>query len=549
MPFAGIAGSPYGIVKVGVLSLMTLLSGSPVGVLAGQSGSASVPPDMVWDWLNKQLWVCTGTGGTPPATTWTQLQEVGVGSFTSFTAQSVTTTGPISDGGALTVSGLSTLNGAVTLNQPVTVNANLTMSAAGTLTANGTFIANGGGTLAGTFAGNPTLSGAITFTNSLYLPNNVAVWSRPAGSQTYTTLLYVNTGGDTHLDNVGGGNVGLMNQADSAWLLRSDNAGNVYATTSLNAPTATINGQMNITGIGNFQNNINVGGQGINFTNYYGGHHIAFGWDGSYIQSWVDNTYEGAMASTGWVQGNYYSAGTADGRYLYKTGDTCSGSLTVNGALNTGGNVNVGNVLQVNGSGNIAGGATIPTLIQGSDNNWVRSESGGNRNDQFGPNFYWAWNLGSGNLAWSSPGTGSWWFVLQNSGGLVVWAAAAKSGGGSWAVASDDRLKTVTGRYTKGLEAVLQLDPIEFEYTGTFAKRSNTVGQRFIGLSADDTAEPFPEMVYSADIDMGPEEEPLRDMKHIDGNALTYAMVNAIKTLANRVAELEAAQAPLGRKV
>ena len=68
-PFAGIAGSPSGIVLVKTANFMILTSGSPVGVIAGQSGNASTPPDMVWDYTNAVLWICTVSGSTPATTT------------------------------------------------------------------------------------------------------------------------------------------------------------------------------------------------------------------------------------------------------------------------------------------------------------------------------------------------------------------------------------------------------------------------------------------------------------------------------------------------
>lgn len=72
-PFGGLAGAPDGVVLVRSLSFLTLNVGTPVGTLAGQAGTSSVPPDMVWDWVGHTLWVCTLSGATPAATTWAQV--------------------------------------------------------------------------------------------------------------------------------------------------------------------------------------------------------------------------------------------------------------------------------------------------------------------------------------------------------------------------------------------------------------------------------------------------------------------------------------------
>ncbi len=48
---------------------------------------------------------------------------------------------------------------------------------------------------------------------------------------------------------------------------------------------------------------------------------------------------------------------------------------------------------------------------------------------------------------------------------LTVNGNASKPGGGTWAVFSDARLKHVFGGYARGLEAVLALQPVRYEYT------------------------------------------------------------------------------------
>ncbi|MBI4568333.1 MAG: tail fiber domain-containing protein, partial [Planctomycetes bacterium] len=47
---------------------------------------------------------------------------------------------------------------------------------------------------------------------------------------------------------------------------------------------------------------------------------------------------------------------------------------------------------------------------------------------------------------------------------LSVNGDASKLGGTTWQTFSDGRLKTVLGRYTPGLSAVLALDPVQFRY-------------------------------------------------------------------------------------
>jgi hypothetical protein len=45
--------------------------------------------------------------------------------------------------------------------------------------------------------------------------------------------------------------------------------------------------------------------------------------------------------------------------------------------------------------------------------------------------------------------------------------SAAKPGSNTWIVSSDERLKNITGNYTKGLKEILQLNPITYYYKNT----------------------------------------------------------------------------------
>src|SRR4029078_4151222 len=47
---------------------------------------------------------------------------------------------------------------------------------------------------------------------------------------------------------------------------------------------------------------------------------------------------------------------------------------------------------------------------------------------------------------------------------LSVNGTANKPGGGSWDVFSDERLKNIKGRFNSGLKAVMQLQPLRYEY-------------------------------------------------------------------------------------
>jgi hypothetical protein len=69
---------------------------------------------------------------------------------------------------------------------------------------------------------------------------------------------------------------------------------------------------------------LGVGGTGVAFPGlggYWGAHHLAFGWDGTWIEAAVDGSGQGQLALTSWVNGHYLNLG----------GGTLSGALTVGG--------------------------------------------------------------------------------------------------------------------------------------------------------------------------------------------------------------------------
>ena len=142
---------------------------------------------------------------------------------------------------------------------------------------------------------------------------------------------------------------------------------------------------------------------------------------------------------------------------------------------------------------------------------------------------------------------------------------ATKPGGGNWTAPSDSRIKTVLDDYEPGLDQVLQLHPVIYTYLGNDTPtadvnamigggdasprvagppypgsphyRAAETQTPFVGFIAQELETIFPGMVSQNEgfID----GEPVSDLRNIDVSNLIYALVNAVKTLAARVAELE----------
>jgi Chaperone of endosialidase len=108
---------------------------------------------------------------------------------------------------------------------------------------------------------------------------------------------------------------------------------------------------------------------------------------------------------------------------------------------------------------------------------------------------------------------------------------------GAWQTFSDVRLKQNITPYERGLEAIRALNPVTFEYRAATPFTSpNMPSGRVVGLIAHEVAPHMPEMCGTTTVggEAGPQE-----VDTLDPGFLLYALVNACKSLSERVAELE----------
>jgi hypothetical protein len=111
---------------------------------------------------------------------------------------------------------------------------------------------------------------------------------------------------------------------------------------------------------------------------------------------------------------------------------------------------------------------------------------------------------------------------------LSVNGTASKPGGGSWAVFSDERLKNIKGRYYTGLRAVMQLQPIRYQY-----KPNNSLGlkseQENIGFGAQSLQKVIPEAVTRNS----------NGYLQVNNDPILWTMLNAIQEQQKEIAELK----------
>jgi len=133
--------------------------------------------------------------------------------------------------------------------------------------------------------------------------------------------------------------------------------------------------------------------------------------------------------------------------------------------------------------------------------------------------------------------------IDQNSGTAQCYFSSSnayKTGGGSWAASSDERIKTVRGSYDSGLDSILALEPVRYVYKNNETapgERATSNDKEYIGLVAQQAEGPMPELVIQEEgyID----GKKVTDLRKLDASPLTYAFINAFKEIAARLTALE----------
>jgi hypothetical protein len=213
-----------------------------------------------------------------------------------------------------------------------------------------------------------------------------------------------------------------------------------------------------------------------------------------------------------------------------------------NGPLRLGANGSIR--LQVHPNGNVGvgyTGLTPPRLFDvhgGSDHSWMgfhTNSTGNTTNDGFmlGVNsstrIAVVWNYEDTDIQFATSGATR--MTIKGAGNvgigtsfpdqrLSVSGNASKTGGGSWVVFSDRRLKDLHGNYNKGLSEIIALQPVAFNY-----KVDNPLDlpsdNEEVGLIAQAVQEIFPEAI----------SESRSGYLDFNMHYINVAFINAIKEL------------------
>ncbi len=125
---------------------------------------------------------------------------------------------------------------------------------------------------------------------------------------------------------------------------------------------------------------------------------------------------------------------------------------------------------------------------------------------------------------------------------LSVNGTANKTGGGAWAVFSDERLKENITDYNEGLELITKIRPVSFSYNQRmkelWGENESIDGKVYQGVIAQELRKIAPDMVNEVIIDTNtPEsdadrtniENAVDSYLEVDPNKFTYALINAVQ--------------------
>jgi hypothetical protein len=204
-----------------------------------------------------------------------------------------------------------------------------------------------------------------------------------------------------------------------------------------------------------------------------------------------------------------------------KAGDTMTGALTVssgNITTTTGSFVMAATGGLFNGANAVIKGAAVGGYTVVCDNTGFNSISLGPSGDQ--SNYY-----DQGAHLFRSRASAQW-MQINSIGTYNV--------SGSWLTLSDPLLKEDVTAYTRGLEALCQLNPVTFRYVAGSPFAAPEPRDPLIGLLADEVEPHMPELVGEYTDDKGHTVATLAP-----GN-LVYALINAVKELTARLEAVEA---------
>jgi hypothetical protein len=167
--------------------------------------------------------------------------------------------------------------------------------------------------------------------------------------------------------------------------------------------------------------------------------------------------------------------------------------------------------------------------------------AGSGRICQMSPGWYWDWHIGSGALVWMNPNRGQQWMIRNDGICYNDWSTVG--GHGPFQDYSDERAKADIQPAGVGLDEVLKLEPIRFKRIRLIKDEAVTDDYEDVGFSAQQVRTVIPEAVTEMGFtlpDGTDGTESGATSLGLGTTAIVAALVNAVKTLTDRITALEA---------
>lgn len=186
-------------------------------------------------------------------------------------------------------------------------------------------------------------------------------------------------------------------------------------------------------------------------------------------------------------------------------------------------------------NGNVRIGATTLFLNTGNSFRLNRYNNGVSQIMHYGTAAFQIRNVNSANMDFYT--NNALRARIYQNGRFRIWSANAyKPGSGTWAVFSDKRLKKDIKGYEKGLNELLEVNPVSYYYIDSLYE--NAGNEEHVGVIAQDLEKIVPTMVSNFEM-MDKESNPKGEYLSVNPNEFTYMLINAVKEQQTIIEELQ----------
>ncbi len=106
----------------------------------------------------------------------------------------------------------------------------------------------------------------------------------------------------------------------------------------------------------------------------------------------------------------------------------------------------------------------------------------------------------------------------------------------SWIIKSDKRIKKNIKDFKEGLDALMKIRPVRFQYNGKWGTKSGEPG---IGLIAQEVQQTFPYMVNKVEERLEASDGKKTPLLEFNPSSMLYVLINTVKELNQKIKDLE----------